>query len=345
MLSTNDNPEKVNFAIPSPRLHRSDNSPMPSPPAKPQPRVLVIRGGAIGDFILTLPALRLLRETIVDCHLEVLGYPGISGLAVLAGLADSTRNLEGRNMAMLFAPGAKIDDELVDYLLSFNLIVSYLFDPDGFLKGNMERLGVKTFLALSHRVIEGEGHATAQLAKPLDSLAMYLDEPAPRILANTASNSKPKRIVIHPGSGSLLKTWPVEHWERVGFELKKAWPEAQLTLVTGEAEEERGITAHLNSAWANLPHEHWHSLPLTELAKRLSTSHAFLGHDSGTSHLAAACGVPCHVFFGPTNPATWQPLGSRVVVCRSEDKSLESLNWEMGWDSLSTFLQSFDWAS
>ena len=30
------------------------------------PRILVIRGGAIGDFILTLPAIRLLREAFPD---------------------------------------------------------------------------------------------------------------------------------------------------------------------------------------------------------------------------------------------------------------------------------------
>jgi heptosyltransferase-3 len=45
---------------------------------KSPPRVLVIRGGAIGDFILTLPAMRLLREMIPNCHLEVMGYLSIS---------------------------------------------------------------------------------------------------------------------------------------------------------------------------------------------------------------------------------------------------------------------------
>ncbi|MBK8094458.1 MAG: hypothetical protein IPK32_21480 [Verrucomicrobiaceae bacterium] len=39
------------------------------------------------------------------------------------------------------------------------------------------------------------------------------------------------------------------------------------------------------------------------LASRLSTSAAFFGHDSGISHLAAACGVPSLLLFGPTDPA------------------------------------------
>ena len=37
-------------------------------------RILVIRGGAIGDFILTLPALKLLREAYPHARLEILGY-------------------------------------------------------------------------------------------------------------------------------------------------------------------------------------------------------------------------------------------------------------------------------
>ena len=37
-------------------------------------RILVIRGGAIGDFILTLPALKALRDSMPHAHVEILGY-------------------------------------------------------------------------------------------------------------------------------------------------------------------------------------------------------------------------------------------------------------------------------
>lgn len=131
--------------------------------AKP-PRVLVIRGGAIGDFILTLPAIRLLRDNIPGAHIEILGYKPIIELALAAGIADSTRSLEHAAMARLFVPRAELGDELRDYLLSFNLIVSYLFDPDSILRGNMEAMGVKTYIEASHQVTPGAGHAAVQLA-------------------------------------------------------------------------------------------------------------------------------------------------------------------------------------
>eukprot|EP01031_Cornospumella_fuschlensis_P015982 gene15982-19523_t len=127
-------------------------------------------GGAIGDFSLTLPAIRLIRESLPGCHLEVLGYPGIIDLAVKAGLADAARSLEHRTMALLFAKNATIDEALVEYLCGFNLVVSYLFDPDGYFRSSLERVGVKTLIECPHRIQPGGGHAAAQLAKPLEAL-------------------------------------------------------------------------------------------------------------------------------------------------------------------------------
>ena len=301
------------------------------------PRVLVIRGGAIGDFILTLPAIKLLRDTIPNCHLEVLGYPDIVQLAVASGLADASRSLEHRSMAMLFVPGAKIDEPLADWLKGFNLVVSYLYDPDGHLRDNMARIGVKTFLAMPSRVVEGAGHAAEQLAKPLESLAMYLEDPAPHIQVPDAMlRDKAMRIAIHPGSGSLKKNWPVEHWIRAGHELQTLRPEARLVLITGEAELERGITAQVLEGWHGMSFDHWDSLPLTELARRLPSCSLLLGHDSGIGHLAAACGLPCHLFFGPTDPATWAPRNAEVS--RVSSGNLQDLGFEEGWEALSEFV-------
>ncbi|MBL9145409.1 MAG: glycosyltransferase family 9 protein [Verrucomicrobiaceae bacterium] len=296
-------------------------------------RILIIRGGAIGDFILTLPAIKLVRDSITNTHIEVLGYPAITELAVAAGIADSTRSIEHRSHALLFVPGAKLDDALVEWLKSFNVIVSYLHDPDGIVRGNMERIGVRTYLDAPHRVEEGQGHAANQLAKPLESLAMWLDDPAPRIQVANAEARSP-RIAVHPGSGSIKKNWSLDHWCRVLHELR----DHPLVLITGEAERERGITDAVRDACPDLNIEHWESLPLVELARRLPACSAFLGHDSGISHLAAACGVPCHLFFGPTDPATWAPANENVVVHRVSTRNLDDLSWQEGWFAIRAFV-------
>lgn len=291
------------------------------------PRVLIIRGGALGDFILTLPAIRLLRENIPAAHLEILGYQPILELALAGGLAESTRHLEHGSMARLFVPNAPLEQTTVDYFRSFNLVVSYLYDPDGFFRGNMERIGVKTFLEASHRVEPGKGHAARQLARPLEKLAMFLEDPAAHLdLVRGGQPLRSRRVlVVHPGSGSLKKNWPLERWQALGPELVKRHPDWRLALVTGEAEAERGITRAMVEGWQDLNFEHWDQLPLPDLGARLQASGAFLGHDSGVGHLAAAVGLPCVLLFGPTDPDLWAPKNPGVEVLLQETGDLAEL--------------------
>ncbi len=298
----------------------------------PVPRVLVIRGGAIGDFILTLPAIRLLREGIPGCRLEVMGYPGIADLAVTAGLADAVRSLGHQDMAPLFAPGAPVSDAVADYLCSFNLVVSFLFDPDGHFRGNLERLGVKTLIECPHRVLPGAGPAAAQLARPLEKLALFLDDPAPRIGETSPPLAQPTTapFILHPGSGSVTKNWPLENWLHIARHLRQSLPDASLILLTGEAEESRGVLKELSApAWVETNFTHWHGVPLTGLAERLQqqaqSGAVFLGHDSGISHLAAACGLRCLLVFGPTDPAVWAPRNPGVRVLQTPEGDLSHL--------------------
>lgn len=285
-----------------------------------QARVLVIRGGAIGDFILTLPVIRLLRETIVGCHLEVIGYPAIAELARAAGLADSIRSLEHRTMAPLFAKTAPIDEALAEHLRSFNLVVSFLYDPDGLFRASMERVGVKTLIECSPRVQNDGEHASKQLAKGLEKLAMFLEDEHLQRAQFEARPDIVKRIAIHLGSGSEKKNWPLEHWLR----LADSFSHLEVVFITGEAEEARGV----RSSGFSPSFTHWHSLPLSELAAHLATCSVFLGHDSGISHLAAACGVPSLLLFGPTDPAVWAPPQPWVQVLREQSGDLAALDFE-----------------
>ena len=282
----------------------------------PPPRVLVIRGGAIGDFILTLPAIRLLRETIAGCHLEVIGYPAIAELARTAGLADSVRSLEHRTMAPLFAKTAPIDEMLAEHLRSFNLVVSFLYDPDGHFRASMERVGVKTLIECAPRVQNDGEHASKQLAKGLEKFAMFLEDDLLQKPIFPSSTERSGKIIIHPGSGSEKKNWPLEHWLRLADD----FPATDFVFITGEAEEARGV---------KIPkHTNWHSLPLSELAARFTACSAFLGHDSGISHLAAACGVPSLLLFGPTDPAVWAPPQPWVQILREDSHDLSALSYE-----------------
>ena len=78
-------------------------------------KILVIRGGAIGDFVLTLPAIAALRRQFPEAHLEVLGYPHIIQLALAGGLVNRIQSIEARALAGFFARGGELAEDLADY--------------------------------------------------------------------------------------------------------------------------------------------------------------------------------------------------------------------------------------
>jgi heptosyltransferase III len=276
-------------------------------------KMLVIRGGAIGDFILTLPAITALRETFPDTHLELLGYPALAELARVSGLVDAYRSIEARPLARFFARNATLDPEWSAYFESFNLIISYLYDPDDIFKTNIGRASKAQFIQGQHRPNEAEHlHATAVFLKPLEKLAIYGADPVPRI--NISAGAITNRIALHPGSGSEKKNWPEEKWSAFIAHVKD-----DLLLVGGEAEGERLNRLRLSSRI-----EIAQNLPLAELAARLAGCRAFVGHDSGITHLAAALGLPTVALWGPSNDRIWRPLHARTAILKPS-KGLEEL--------------------
>src|SRR5260370_7092899 len=126
-------------------------------------RILVIRGGAIGDFILTLPALKALRETYPNAHVEILGYKHIAVLAENRFYAQAVRSIEYGALSTFFAKNAELPSELATYFANFDLIVSYLYDPDGIFESNLRRCAVELLIRGPAKIDKSE-HTPLQLA-------------------------------------------------------------------------------------------------------------------------------------------------------------------------------------
>ncbi len=285
------------------------------------PRILVIRGGAIGDFIMTLPALGALRERWPEAHIEILGYPHIIELARGRHYADATRSIEARPMAGFFVPNGILDPSLMDYFGSFQLVISYIFDPDEIFANNVRRCGVKQYIVASPR--PKELPAAQHYCRPLQSLAIYVDNPRPRLFPSDADREAAAKFLarlgreriaaIHPGSGSDRKNWPVEKFAALARWLVDELA-FQLLVVHGEADEKP--VARLLELLEPRPATLARGLKLPELAGVLERCALFVGNDSGITHIAAAVGAPTIALFGPASPAVWQPTGDNVSVIR-----------------------------
>jgi heptosyltransferase-3 len=291
-------------------------------------RILVIRGGAIGDFVLTLPAIKLLRDRFPNARLEILGYPHIAALAEKRYYADAIRSIEYAPLASFFAKHGELPLELSGYFGSFDLIISYLFDPDGIFAANLTRCGVKSFVAGPAKLSEHE-HAACQLARPLEKLGLHLEDPAARIYPKETDRQFARDflgdiidpiIALHSGSGSETKNWPIEKWRELGEHFLAT--NRKVVVVSGEADEERAKL--LEAAWRGKPIQFARNLPLPQLAA-LFESAVFIGHDSGISHIAAAVGARCVLLFGPTDPAIWSPANENVIAIPAPEKNLRLL--------------------
>ena len=73
-------------------------------------RILVVRGGAIGDFVLTLPVLAALRAAYPQAGIAVLVSRECGELAVAGGLVDEARSLEGREWVGFFVQNGDCDE-------------------------------------------------------------------------------------------------------------------------------------------------------------------------------------------------------------------------------------------
>ena len=294
-------------------------------------RILVIRGGAIGDFILTLPALKALREAYPDAYIEILGYKHIAVLSENRFYAQAVRSIEYGPLSGFFAKNSELQAELADYFASFDLIVSYLYDPDGIFESNLRRCGVKNLLCGPAKIVE-TNHAARQLARPIEELGIKVvdltekiflaeeDRQFGRELLQTLSQPI---VAIHPGSGSEEKNWPVQNWiELLSREHWHVEKRPSLIVISGEAD--KAQTAQLETIWKDQDVRLAKNLPLPHLAGVLEHS-IFIGHDSGISHLAAAAGANCILLFGPTDPNVWAPRNENVQVIRARNGEVNDL--------------------
>ena len=293
-------------------------------------RILVIRGGAIGDFILTLPALKALREVRPRAHIEILGYKHIAVLSENRFYAQAARSIEYGPLSSFFAKNSELPADLANYFASFDLIVSYLYDPDRIFENNLRRCGVENLLCGPPKIVENAGHAACQLARPIEEMGIRVVDLSEKVFPSTEDRQfasdflrslQQPIIAIHPGSGSKEKNCPLENWIAL-FSRTGGFPDAEgkqgghgkfpsLVVISGEADKSQ--TEQLESEWKDRDVRFAKKLPLPQLAAVLERS-IFIGHDSGISHLAAAAGANCILLFGPTNPNVWAPRNKNVRV-------------------------------
>ncbi len=284
-------------------------------------RILVIRGGAVGDTIVTLPALRALRRAFPRATIELLGNPRRASLAQHACYVDHITDLERWDLYRLFSPHATLSEPMATFLSAYELILSYLPVPDETFALNLRHYCQGEVLTWRPHPPAGV-HITEHLLQPVTRFVLQPGDACPHIyLAPTAQEAAARFwhtaglptqgvVAFHLGSGGAYKLWPMTGWQQV-----MAWAAQQGIpglLISGPAEQ-----AHHTQFQHPVDMPCWpraHNLPLPHLAAVLARCQAVVGHDSGVTHLAAAAGTTTLALFGPTDPFVWGPRSPRACV-------------------------------
>lgn len=294
--------------------------PVPTPAlAAPPRRILAICTRRLGDVLLTTALLRSLRR-----H-----WPG-AGLDVLT-LERSAQALEGNPDVSRVLPlpeGASLAESLraIGGWRHYDLALSTLWSDRAHLTAFAaapQRAGVvggaghpgnawKAWLA--QRPVDlgaGQHHTVIQYLKLADALGIpRVNELVPPRAAGGAQPDLGGRpyVVLHPAAAFRYKSWTARGWRALA-----RWLSAQgLTVVldAGPGEAERALLDAIVDG-AGLPHGTLVRLDGTlrfpELTPLLEGARAYVGPDTGVTHLAAATGIPTVALFGPLRPDTWGP--------------------------------------
>jgi heptosyltransferase III len=295
-------------------------------------KVLVIRGGAIGDFIFTLPVFEALKLRDPDSEVDLLGYSGIGDLAVGRRHASGLRRVDGAEWAALFSPDGRLGEAERHYLAGFDETYCVWPDGDGVIAENLLRAGARKVVSVDPTPVEGKGvHVVDHIAQQCERAGLAIPYREPHLYPSErdrrwvelymrayGAGDRPL-LALGPGSGSTSKNWPADHYVSVARDWVKRRGHA--LIVSGPAEEK--MAGELRRSLGEDGVFYLSNEPLPCAAAMLERCEVFIGNDSGITHMAAAVRTPTLAIFGRTDPRVWQPRAPRVKVLQSTPPGAE----------------------
>jgi len=275
---------------------------------------LICHAGALGDFILTWPALSGLKRHFNKMIITGIGRLPYMNLAVKYKLIDVSFDFESREM-MDFLQGIKMPATLG---IPWGAVL--------WLKECSELIKLLTSTCTQPVV----------RIDPFSSTGMHLSDYYCSVLKNSFSIPYPENcvdllpdlrkdwrqnqyVVIHPGSGSMKKNYSLRFYLDLkalllGYGFKK------VLYLLGPAEDRIPQSSFTET-------EIIRSKDVTDLSDWLSNAALYIGNDSGVSHLAAYLGIPSLVFYRITDPRIWGVRGRRVryIQTTEEEKARQQV--------------------
>jgi ADP-heptose:LPS heptosyltransferase len=304
----------------------------PQLPARDRvPRVLVIRRRYLGDIVLLGSVLRNLRLRWPRAWISVLTEPAYAGVLRLNPDVDAALGFPRRAAGWIGFVRALRRIEFT-HVLDFDntektALVTRL--SGAAIRGTFNRelipfryrwfythtAKVTNAFYDSHHITETYLALPAATGVPITSREVRLvpredDMANARKLIARGGN----KVLVHPGTRSPFRIWPVERFAEICDRLQDNLG-AQVFLTAGPGE--HALVKQIRAQTRTHVEVLAPPSDVGRLAALLAQFDAFLCHDSGPMHVAAAIGTPVVALFGSQNATIWRPLGLRHAILQT----------------------------
>ncbi|MGH9685012.1 MAG: glycosyltransferase family 9 protein [Candidatus Acidiferrales bacterium] len=294
-----------------------------------EPRFLIIKGGALGDVIHTLPAAAVLRDTFPTARIDWAIQPRWA--RVLECNPDIREAIAFENSNPIAMVRALSRMRSTQYTCAIDFQSLYKSALLSFACGAPRRIGFPRTYAregfasvfYTERVNPSGAHkvdhnltlayaAGARPAAPRFPIAIHAQDDE-TVSRNLERHKLSEFFVLNPGGGWLSKCWPAERYGQLHRKIFERY--GWRGIVSCGPGEEHLAQAVIDSAGNPPPVALKPGLgPLFALLRR---SKFVVSADTGPLHLASALGAPVVALFGPTDPSRNGPFSPDDVVVRN----------------------------
>lgn len=281
-------------------------------------RVLLIKLGAIGDVVNTLPLAQRLRAAWPEARLEWAIGPLAHRLVAGHGAIDEFLEFDSKRAGAWLPFVRELRRRRYDLVLD----LQRLLKSGGLarLSGAPRRLGFdrarckeSSWLFTNEHIPPNPapGVTVAQYLEFADHLGAPEAPPSWDLPFEPWSGEAPV-AVLNLGASKPANLWPNERWAAVATQLAERHGPERVALSGGPADRE-AADAVLSSAPAGIL-DAVGALSLKQTAGLIAASRVFVGCDTGPLHIAVAVGTPVVALFGAADPARTGPFGQPQSV-------------------------------
>ncbi len=303
--------------------------------------ILFIRTDRIGDVVLSLPMLPVLKKNFPNASITVLVRPYTKGLVERHPCVDNVMLWNQHNHESLWKNIARLKTKKFDLAIlpypRFNLALMI------FLAGIPIRVGTgyrwySFFLnkkIYEHRK-DAKKHEVEYNLNLLSAIGIadhsvpVFDFAVPGDRQNIVDTQLAKDkllnvpfVVLHVGSGGSARDWPLKKFAKLGDELLS---NHHLKVVLTGSESEKALVSEVEHAMNLKPVNYVGKFSLEELGAVFKRATVFISNSTGPLHIASMVGTSVIAFYPPIiqcSPVRWGPFTKRKVVFTADNKTCE----------------------